>query len=398
MTPIPTLTSFRSPLRLAVLGLLAGAAPVAAQTQPANGALPQTIPGLDNFTIAPRQQRLQPLPVPTPTPAPSATPTPAPAAPVRTPPIMIQPLPTPTPAPPPRARATPSPARRAPGPSPAPTSSPAPAPTPTPAPAIAAPVVAPTPAATSAATSAPARSLHPSLIWLFVFIAALILPGLIVAAWFYRRAQQGWAGVAAAPDDDDDDWVAPPPAPGPARPVPSAPVPRRVPGTTARPQLEVVLSPRRAGLNITSAAVDYELVVRNTGQAPARNVRLGVDLITAGNSHDTELRAMFEHGVERPIVAPFALAPGEHKGVKAMAVLPRDAVNVVSVKGRPMFVPMIGINLLYDWDGGAGQTATSHVIGIARGTDDRMKPFWLDGVPRMYDSVTEHAHAVAVRR
>ena len=81
-----------------------------------------------------------------------------------------------------------------------------------------------------------------------------------------------------------------------------------------------------------------------------------------------------------------------------MVMLPKDAVNVVTVKDRPMFVPMVAVNALYGWEGGMGQTATSHVVGIERGAGERMRPFWLDVTPRMHDGVSERPHAVAVKR
>lgn len=251
------------------------------------------------------------------------------------------------------------------------------------------------------APAAAATPLHPSKVWIFVLLAILVLPGAVVAAWFYRRALPAGGFAPAVDDDDDDDWVAPAePAPvaAPPAPAPAVPVPRQTPGSTARAQIEVAFRPRRAGTNLTSAAVDCELVVRNTGSAPAHAVRLSVALITAGNAHDAELHALFDNGGVRPVVAPFDLAPGADKTVKAMAMLPKEAINVVSVKGRPMFVPMVAVNALYEWSGGSGQTASSHVVGIAGSGGERMRPFWLDQAQRMHDGVSEHAHSVAVRR
>jgi len=250
------------------------------------------------------------------------------------------------------------------------------------------------PAPAPAAAAAP---LHPSKIWIFVLLAILVLPGAVVAAWFYRRAlpAEGTLPVAV---DDDDDWVAPAePAAAAAPPAPPVPAPQDQ-GPVARAQIDLAFRPRRAGTNLTSAAVDYELLVHNTGAAQARNVRLSVELITAGNSHDAELKALFDKDVTRPVVAPFDLAPGEEKAVKAVAMLSKEAINVVSVKGRPMFVPMVAVNVLYAWDGGSGQTASSHVVGIAGGEGGRMRPFWLDQAQRMHERVSEHVHAMTVRR
>src|SRR3546814_1437029 len=98
------------------------------------------------------------------------------------------------------------------------------------------------------------------------------------------------------------------------------------------------------------------------------------------------------------MVAAFVRAPGAAKSVRAMSLLPKEAVNVGTVQGRPMFVPLVAINAVYHWDGGDGQTATSHVVGIAQPGAAKMQPFWLDAPPRMYDGVGEHAHAIALTR
>lgn len=384
---------FRRLLRLAATVALLAGAPAHAQESQSNTALPQTIPGLETFSIAPGEQRPTPPRIaPTPTPAPQVV------QPVQ--PLTIQPLPTPTPTPTRRAtRQAPSPVTPTPSPAatPVPASAePAPQPIPSATPAMrqSPPVVAasPTPAVPSPAAQQPLR---PSLVWAFVLIALLILPGAVVAAWFYRRALNERREMPG-------EGEASPPLPqalaaAPASP-PAPPVQRHTPASTARPRLEVAFRPRRAGTNLTSAAVDYELVVRNTGTLPAYDVRLGVDLVTAGNDHDAQLRALFDQGIERPATPPFDLAAGAERTVRAMVMLPKDAITVVSVRGRPMFVPMVAVNALYRWDGGTGQTASSHVVGIERTAGERMRPFWLDVTPRMHDVVSERPHVVTVQR
>jgi hypothetical protein len=370
---------------------LAGAGPARAQeTAPQNQqspTLPQTIPGLEDFSLPSSSNdrlRLQPTPTPRASPTPASTPTPRatpiirPAAP---PPVMVQPLPTPsaTPsrrAPEPRATATPTPE---PTPSPTPTASPVAEPL---VPPVAAPSPTPTPAAgpTPVATPAP-KGEGGSLLPIVLALLGIAAAGL---AWLFLSRRR-----AAAAEEQEPAVEEPP--------VPVVP-PRRI-APAERPQLELAFRPRRAGMNVLSAAVDYELTVRNTGNAPARDIRVALRLFTAGERHDAEVKQFLEEPVDSPIVAPFDLAPGETKPVRAMAMLPKAAVNVVTVKGRPMFVPMVAINALYQWgDGRSGQTATSHVVGIAKPGMPKMQPFWLDAPPRMYDGVGEHAHAIALRR
>src|SRR3546814_19828295 len=85
-------------------------------------------------------------------------------------------------------------------------------------------------------------------------------------------------------------------------------------------------------MNVLSAAVDYELVVRNQGAAEARGVRIALQLFTAGEHHDAELRDYLDAPADAPIVAAFDLAPGAATTVRAIALLPTEAVNVVTVQ------------------------------------------------------------------
>jgi hypothetical protein len=255
--------------------------------------------------------------------------------------------------------------------------SPAPAPSSTPAPAAAAP--------------------RHSLLWIALFIALLLFPALGVVLWFLRRSQ--WSNAAATVDDDDDDWIAPDqvaPPPPPAAPAPVAPL-RQPPGTATRPRLEIGFTPRSAGVT-ANAAVDYDLVVRNVGPVAAEGVQLRVELITAGETHDAELQARLDAPIDKPMIAPFTLAAGQARPIRALAQLPKSAINVVTVQGRPMFVPIVAIDLRYRWPAGEGQTAQSFVIGIAPKQGERMRPFWLDVPPRMYDTVTARPHSVGAKR
>jgi hypothetical protein len=84
--------------------------------------------------------------------------------------------------------------------------------------------------------------------------------------------------------------------------------------------------------------------------------------------------------------------------LSGMAMMPKEMLSTMTVQGRVLFVPVLAINLLYDRDGEAGQTAASFVIGIDRGEGAKMAPFRLDAGPRMQADVTTLPYTVAVRR
>jgi hypothetical protein len=166
----------------------------------------------------------------------------------------------------------------------------------------------------------------------------------------------------------------------------------------ARARLDIELKPKRAGTNLLSAAVEYQILVTNAGEVPARLVTTDVRILTAGAEQDAVLKAVFAAPIEKPVTAPFDIAPGETATLDGMAMMPREMLNVMTVEGRALFVPVLAINLSYGWEGGAGQTASSHVIGINRGEGAKMAPFRVDGPPRMYENVIQLAYTVSVRR
>lgn len=165
----------------------------------------------------------------------------------------------------------------------------------------------------------------------------------------------------------------------------------------ARPRLEIALAPRRAGTNLTGAAVEYDLAVRNGGAAAATGVRLDVRLLSAGAQQDALVSALFAAPIDRSITSVFDLPPGAEVQLGGMGILPRDLVVAMTIEGRELFVPVMTVNLTYDWDGGSGQTARSFVIGVDRGADARLGAFRLD-TSRMFDQVGALEYTIAVDR
>ena len=199
---------------------------------------------------------------------------------------------------------------------------------------------------------------------------------------------------------------APPPTPAPSPPVIGEPLPfedRPSPPpivwarpAAARATLEIELSPKRAGTNLLSAAVEYDISVRNIGDAAARAIRLDVRLLSASAQQDDLLNSLFAAPIERPTVAPFDLPPGATIELGGMAMLPKESLSVMTVEGRALFVPVLAINALYQWEDGAGQAARSFVIGIDRGAGAKLAPFRLDAAARMHDTVSQLPYTVSV--
>ena len=321
-----------------------------------------------------------PTPVPTPTPA---APLPVPAA-----PVIVLPAATPSPvatvsAPIPHTTATPTPR-----PSATPTSraSASPSPSPTPSPSIAAPVAAapisPVPEATVVSTPVPAPILAPPPADATRYWPTALITGLAVSlalSWgLLRRRSIREVGSS-------DAYV-------------QEPVAAPVPSTDPRARLAMTLRPMRAGLNLLTATSENEIVVTNVGDGPAANIRMAVTLISAHADHDAELAALYDAPIGRSAVPPFTLEAGEQRVVTTVAALLRDAIKPLTAAGRPMFVPIVAVNMTYAAAGSDARLAQAFAVGVERVDSSKLAPFWLDVPPRSYDQVAARVHGAALER
>lgn len=175
--------------------------------------------------------------------------------------------------------------------------------------------------------------------------------------------------------------------------VEPAPIP-----AAARARLAMTFRPIRAGLNLLSAISENEVVIANTGDAPAENIRVLTQLASAHTGQDDDLAGIYAAPIGRPSVPAFALAPGEERAIISIAALPRDAIRTLTAAGRPMFVPLVAVNILYTTGGIEGQLAQAFAVGVERVDSAKLAPFWLDVPPRTVDQVAARPHAAAVER
>jgi hypothetical protein len=361
-------------------------------------------------TIAPVQA---PRAEPTPAPAPTSTPAPTEPAPSQTPPAPVRAPEAVRPARVPERIERGDPAETAPVVQSAPTEildavrppeATAPATSPLPAaPDLSAPVL---PQAEPALPAEPEGGFP--WVWL---LAALGLGG---AAFIFLRSRRRAATVGApaegllrlAPDQPPKlapapERVAAPtvrqPATQPSVPQPGAPEPAGGVGIIMRPWLEIDFRPERAVATETGAEVRYEVTIRNTGNAPARNVRLAARMFSAGPELDREISDFFARPIDDRGAAPLTVLPRTDLSFQSVVTLPREQVREIRVEGRSLFVPTVAFNLLYDYGRGkTGQTCSSHVVGREAETPSaKMGPFRLDLGPRVWRSVGQRPSALA---
>ncbi len=174
--------------------------------------------------------------------------------------------------------------------------------------------------------------------------------------------------------------------------------------TRLRPWLEIEFEPTRAVIDEARASVEFDVVVTNSGNAPARNVLVEACMINAGPEQDAELRRFFEAtvgaGDRMAVVAPLARI-----ALKSVVSLPLDQVRAYEVSGRRLFVPLVAFNALYEWGSSDGQTSASFILGRATSSSDgegegdsRMAPLRLDLGPRKFSGLEGRRHPLNMRR
>lgn len=357
-------------------GLAAAGTPALAQNETSNTIGP---PQLKDFTL-PGQRTTPPVATP-----PSTTPPPAATAPRNSTPAPERDRPAPAPRP-----AAPAPRQDA-APVEADPATAFPAPRATPLPAETAPVeTAPPLPPPMAPPPAPAvRTAEPGGPgWLWPAAAGALI--LLLGGLFLLRRRRAAAALERARDAARGELGGvlrtPEPAPVPPPPPPE-PGPEPLAPAVPRPWLELDIVPERAAATDTEALVHYALTVTNQGDCEARNIRIDPRLFNAGAEGD--MAAFFQGPIHELSGSPqVVIAPGGTLKLNGQVAMPMAEVREIEMAGRRIFVPMVAINVAYDWAGGTGRTSRSWLVGREAETPQaKMGPFRLDLGPRIYRSV-----------
>jgi hypothetical protein len=236
---------------------------------------------------------------------------------------------------------------------------------------------------TAPVTAQPVSGAFP---WLWL-LAALVVAGAAAAFMLRRRrslededvrdrgALAGSLAAAPEPEPEPEPDIAPP-------------APEPVPEPAKRPWLDVDLRPERTEALEDGAFVHYALTLTNRGDAPAGNIRIDGRMFNAGA--DGAVEAFFAAPLHPVSGSPHvAIPPGEAITLHGQVGMPRAEMQAIDVQGRAIFVPLVAVNVGYDWDGGAGgKTSRSWLVGREASTPEaRMGAFRLDLGPRIYRQV-----------
>jgi hypothetical protein len=213
--------------------------------------------------------------------------------------------------------------------------------------------------------------------WLWALIGAGITAlGFGIAGYLRRRTPAEAAEAeplpiapaAAKPEP------APPPPPTPATPRISEPLPAT---PRATDPFEFQLRPLRLDLGERDVSLDFELLVANAQASAAENIRASLALMTASPDQDRHIAGFHASPMVDQAGPPFDLAAGASGRMPFRLALPRELLHVVEVGGRPMFVPLLMVDLR--WRGGLSirRFGADFMIGTP-GQGDKLGPIWLD--------------------
>jgi hypothetical protein len=152
-------------------------------------------------------------------------------------------------------------------------------------------------------------------------------------------------------------------APLPVAPVAAAPIvtPVETVAPAGRPELDLTMRPRRAGVSGDDARVEFELTVGNSGPVAAENVRISTWMLAAGSSEAESALIVPRDHADTP---PVTIGAGESRTMEASVALPTAEVDGDAV------LPVVVADARYRLpDGSEGRTSASFAVGVPDGEE-----------------------------
>jgi hypothetical protein len=162
-------------------------------------------------------------------------------------------------------------------------------------------------------------------------------------------------------------------------PVAAAPIvtPVETVAPAGRPELELAMRPRRAGVSGDDARVEFELTVGNSGPVAAENVRISTWMLAAGSSEAESALIVPRDHADTP---PVTIGAGESRTMEASVALPTSEVAGDAV------LPVVVADARYRLpDGSEGRTSASFAVGVPDG--EELAHFGIDNPSGLHEGV-----------
>lgn len=280
----------------------------------------------------------------------------------------------------------------------------------------------PAPAPAETGSAIPAASVDSGWSWPWVAALLALIGGGAFIAWSRRGRNRRYgdpgrmAFAGLAPETDVETAPVPPraqpaprPDPVPTR-VPPTPRPDPIPppapkaaddglikSTALKPELNFQFVPDRAVVTEREVMLQFDVVLTNSGAAPARDVLVEAKLVPAHAGQDQEIAAFFQQpqatGDRMAGIPPFGKV-----SLKSAVRLPIDQLHSFQVDGRTLFVPLVAFNILFRGGGSEGQASASFLVGRGDDGDEKLAPFRLDLGPRIFRGLSARPHSMGLSR
>jgi len=274
------------------------------------------------------------------------------------------------------------------------------------------------PPAFDAEAPEPAAAGGGGLSWPWIAAILALIGGGAFIGWSRRHRRQRYgdpgrmAFAGLVPDMGPEPANLPPvrprpdPVPPRARPIPppaagSPPAPKKpvaddglIVSTRLKPELAIHFQPDRAVVTESDVMLQFDVVVTNSGSAPARDVLVEARMVSAHAGQDAEIGTFFQQPVGKGDRIA-AIQPLGKISLKSAVRLPLDQVRHFAVEGRTLFVPLVAFNILYS---GNGQASASFLVGRGGEADEKLAPFRLDLGPRIFRGLSSRPHSMGLSR
>lgn len=253
--------------------------------------------------------------------------------------------------------------------------------------------------------------------WSWIAALLALVGGGAFLAWNRRNRRQRYgdpgrmAFAGLVPDVSPEPVPAPPPVRPKADPVPPRaqprppvqPAPQPKPqapdsgliiSTRLKPQLAIQFQPDRAVITENEVMLQFDVVVTNSGSAPARDVLIEACMVSAHTGQDAEIARFFQQPIGQGDRIP-AIPPLGNLSLKSAVRLPLAQLHSFQMEGRTLFVPLVAFNILYSGD---LQTSASFLVGRGTEEDDKLAPFRLDLGPRIFRGLSSRPHSGGLTR
>lgn len=271
------------------------------------------------------------------------------------------------------------------------------------------------------ATEAPLTPTDASASWPWLAALLALIGGAAFIAWSRRGRRNRYADpgrlafAGPAPDVVPEAKLFAPAGPQPqprpdrvppqARPAP-APAPRAKPAPAddglivsrgLKPLLSVQFVPDRLIVTGADVALQFDVIIANSGAAPARDVLVEARMFTAHAAQDRDIGAFFKNPVGKGDRIP-ALVPLGKLSLKSAVRMPIDQLRSFEVQGRRLFVPLVGFNVLFRSNGGDDQVSASFLVGRGSEQDAKLAPFRIDLGPRVFRGLAARSHSMGLQQ